>query len=88
MATNELDYLAGIEAQMSLAHEAVSQLHARIQGHQLILQMLMQHLGIDIARIEQWASAMAENDVPTITEQTRLLCQAIRHLPRPPAEAE
>ncbi len=65
------EYLVGIEAEMSLAHEAVSQLHA----------MLLEHLGIDMTKVEQWASAMANNDLPAMAEQSRLICQAIRRLP-------
>ncbi|HZT20859.1 MAG TPA: hypothetical protein VFA23_15720 [Dongiaceae bacterium] len=75
------EYLVGIEAEMSLAHEAVSQLHARLQAHQLVLQMLLEHLGIDMTKVEQWASAMANNDLPAMAEQSRLICQAIRRLP-------
>ena len=81
VVNNDLQYRAGIEAEMSLAHEAVSQLHARLQGQQIVLQTLLQHFGIDRGKLENWAIAMAGNDISIIAEQAGLICQAIRALP-------
>ena len=81
MADRKPEYLVGIEAEMSLAQEAMSQLHARLQAHQAVLQMLLEHLGIDILEVDRWVSAMANNDVPAMAEQSSVICQAIRQLP-------
>jgi hypothetical protein len=81
MAQNREDYLVGIEAEMSLAHEAAGQLLARQQSHQHVLQAILEHLGVEDMRVERWAEALVSNDVAAIAEQTRLIRQAIHRLP-------
>jgi hypothetical protein len=81
MTDTKPEYLVGVEAEISLAREAASQLHARLQAQQAVLQMLLEHLGIDIGKVERWVSAMADNDLPAMAEQSRVICQAIRGLP-------
>ena len=80
MADTSKEYLAALEAEVSMAHDAVNQLNARLRGQQFVMQSLLEYLGIDGARIEQWDSAMSKDDMVSIGEQTSLICQAIRRL--------
>lgn len=80
MADTSKEYLTALEAEVSMAHEAINQLHARLRGQQFVIQALLEHLGVDGVKLEQWTAAMSKNDLAAIGEQTNLVCQAIRLL--------
>jgi arabinogalactan endo-1,4-beta-galactosidase len=81
MTDIDRDFIAGIEAEIAIAREATGQLHARLMGQQTVVLALLQRLGLDHFRIEQWAAALQSGAMQSINEESDLVCEAIQQLP-------